>query len=485
MEQQISDADDSDDADDTSVEAKGNEEFASQIRTMVATGSVEKLSVSLLRDRLDEVDDVEALEAGLENDTREEAQEEYEDRLVEIGEYDYTDPDEPEEESEAADADTEEDESTDAFPGSDDSEEDEEEPTPGVDECVHCGASIEDGHCPECDGDEDSEESADNPIDTEGEPEPEPETPETTETPDPEPETGDAVGDGGSSAVEVDVKSIAPDVITADDAAERDPRYTMLVWADPGQGKTHFACTSPEPVVIIDTEGKADQVARKFKGEGEVPQSPFIFQPTNYDEAVEALDSALDILDEYRNKAGLTGTLVVDSMSVMWGWSQQKYVEKFYPGKDASEVEFSSAFGGGQSDWKQIKRYHNVKFRQVMLDSPYHLVWTAMREDDYEEAMKGNQDADKPAGEKENAYKVDEVLRIEEGEDGAPVGVLNKSGKVKHRYSGLRYPTFDKHQDLVNGILEAENGGRSMSALAGAKGVSIHEGNPKFQKDDE
>ena len=477
MEQQISDADD---GDDNTVEAKGNEEFASQIRTMVATGSVEKLSVSLLRDRLGEVDDVEALESGLDNDTREDAQEEYRARLNELGaltdegEADTEDGDTEEEEAEG---DTES-----AFPGSDDSEEEEDESTPGVDECVHCGAEIDEGWCPECDGDEDSDESADTSTD---EGESEAETPETTKTPDPEPDTGDAVGDGGSSAVEVDVKSIAPDVITADDAAERDPRYTMLVWADPGQGKTHFACTSPEPVVIIDTEGKADQVARKFKGEGEVPQSPFIFQPTDYDEAVDALDSALDILDEYRTKAGLTGTLVVDSMSVMWGWSQQKYVEKFYPGKDASEVEFSSAFGGGQSDWKQIKRYHNVKFRQVMLDSPYHLVWTAMREDDYEEAMKGNQDADKPAGEKENAYKVDEVLRIEEGEDGAPVGVLNKSGKVKHRYSGLRYPTFDKHQDLVNGILDAENGSRSMSALAGAKGVQIHEGNPKFQKDDE
>jgi hypothetical protein len=200
---------------------------------------------------------------------------------------------------------------------------------------------------------------------------------------------------------------------------------------------------------------------------------------------MDALEKGLDILDEYRTKADMTGTLVVDSMSVMWGWSQQKYVDKFYPGKDADEVEFSSAIGGGQSDWKQIKRYHNVKFRQRMLDSPYHLVWTAMREDDYEERMKGNRDADKPAGEKENPYKVDEVLRIQEGSDGAPVGVLNKSGKIKYRYAGLRYPTFDKHRETIDAILDAERGSRSVEAVAGELGIRVHEGNPEYNDDDE
>lgn len=477
MEQQISDADESDD-DAEKVQAKGDEEFASQIRTMVATDSVERLSVSLLRERLPEVDDVEALEAGLENDGREDAQDEYRSRLDALGaledeEEEAEEPEVDDSESEAEEPEEVEEEPEEAE--SDDSDESEEE--------------AEDSPSP-FDSEPEQDDSSGEEPDTATETTEEPETPDTP-TPDPEPDAGDAVGDGGTAAESesdssvVDVKSIAPNVMTASDAADRDPRYTMLVWADPGQGKTHFACTGPEPVVIIDTEGKADEVARKFKGEGEVPESPFIFQPTNYDEALEALNSALDILDEYRNKAGITGTLVVDSMSVMWGWSQQKYVEKFYPGKDKDEVEFSSAIGGGQSDWKQIKRYHNVKFRQTMLDSPYHLIWTAMREDDYEEVMKGNRDADKPAGEKENAYKVDEVLRIQEGQDGAPIGVLNKSGKIKHRYSGLRYPTFDKHKELVDQILDAESGNRSVSAIAGAKGVKIHEGNPKFQQDDE
>lgn len=32
-----------------------------------------------------------------------------------------------------------------------------DDPTPGVDECVHCGEPIEDGWCPECDGDNSTE----------------------------------------------------------------------------------------------------------------------------------------------------------------------------------------------------------------------------------------------------------------------------------------------------------------------------------------
>jgi hypothetical protein len=445
MEDQISDADEGDD-----VESKSSQEMTKQIQTMLATDTVEKLSVSLLRERISEVEDTEVLESALESEERENACEVYRNRLEELGEFNN---DESTSESNESGSDTDEEEDTetepDPFGDSDDSEDSTEE------------ESSENDDADEEEGREDSDDTG-TPTDNESE--------EDTDS---------------SSSSNIDVKQIAPDVMTADDAAEKDRRFSMLVWSDPGMGKTHFACSSPDPVVIIDTEGKADEVARKFRGEGRVAESPFLFQPTDYDEAIDAMNSALDILDEYRVKADMTGTLVVDSMSVMWGWSQQKYVDKFYPGKDAEEVEFSSAIGGGQSDWKQIKRYHNVKFRQVMLDSPYHLVWTAMREDDYEERMKGNRDADKPAGEKENPYKVDEVLRIQEGSDGAPVGVLNKSGKIKHRYAGLRYPTFDKHRDTIDAILEAERGSRSIESVAGEIGIRVHEGNPEFKDNDD
>lgn len=306
----------------------------------------------------------------------------------------------------------------------------------------------------------------------------EPEPDSETESEDTNP-MSDSNGSSG-----IDVKSIASNVMTASEAAETDQRFTIMVWADPGQGKTHFACTMPSPVVIIDTEGKAEEVTRKFHKEGQY-DDPFIFQPSNYDEASEALTQGMKILHEFKEEEGVIGTLAVDSMSIMWDWAQQKYVDKFYKGKDKSEVDFDSAIGGGQSDWKVIKRLHNAQFRQDMLDSPFHLCWTAMREDDYEERMKGNRDADKPAGEKENVYKVDEVIRVTEGPDGAPVGVLNKSGKIKHRYVGYRYVEFPDHKELIDQIREAERGDGAISPLEKSHDVQIVEGSPMSKNSDD
>lgn len=299
---------------------------------------------------------------------------------------------------------------------------------------------------------------------------------------DTEPEEDSMSDNNGSSGI--DVKSIASEVMTAPEAANTDERWSVMVWADPGQGKTHFAASMPSPVVIIDTEGKAEEVTGKWAKKGQY-KDPFVFQPSNYDEASEALTRAFKILRKFEKEEGVTGTIAVDSMSIMWDWAQQKYVDKFYGGKDKSEVDFDSAMGqSGSSDWKVIKRLHNAQFRQDMLDTDYHLCWTAMREDDYEERMKGNRDADKPAGEKENVYKVDEVVRITEGPNGKPNAILNKSGKVKHRYVGLEYPDFDKHSDLVEGIREAELGQGSIKPLEKAHDVRIVEGSPYKDEDD-
>lgn len=464
LKESVSDPDENKSEEET--EENGQKDFQSHFDR--ASENPQSISIGMLKDGIDEIENIENLETAISNDDREEAVEIYESRLEDLGVETETEDEKEESEEQPKE------ENSDPFGiGS--------EPTEDDEKSENSEESEETDSVDQTDVEEEEEDSEQEPTIESGEESVDTNVEEST------PETEVTSTDGGSQtddSSDIDVKSIAPGVITAEEAADRERRFTMMVWSDPGMGKTHFSCTGPEPVVIIDTEGKADEVAGKFRGEGEISESPFILQPTDYDEAIEALNSALDILDEFRRKKDMTGTLVVDSMSVMWGWSQQKYVDKYYPGKDAEEVEFNSAIGGGQSDWKQIKRYHNVKFRQPMIDSPYHLIWTAMREDDYEERMKGNRDADKPAGEKENPYKVDEVLRIKEGEEGAPVGVLNKSGKIKHRYAGLRYPTFEKHRDLLDDILDAENGSRSPQAVAGEHGVRIHEGNPEYEEED-
>lgn len=497
MEQQISNPDAVDEEEEAEKTKEATEEpederseFEKQLRTLLATNSVESLEESVIEANIEECDDVEALQKAVEIEERDGALELYEDRLQELtGEEpdDDLEPEPDEEEASASDGNTPtEEEASDPEP----EEEQEAEGEPEQDE----DDSDSSPNPFASSGSEPAEEEDDGPEIPEDATEIEDEVVEMTdddvkeavENAEPVATDGNGGGSATQSSATVDVRDIAPDALTVTEAAKRERRWTTLVWAEPGMGKSHFGMTGESPVVVIDTEGKADELAHKFEGDGQY-DDPFIFQPSDFDGAIEALNQALSLLDAFREQEGVIGTLVVDSMSVMWGWSQQKYVEKFYPhANDPSDVELSTGFGSGKSDWKQIKNYHNVQFRQRLIDSPYHLVWTAMSEDDYDAQInEGNRDAEKPAGEKENVYKVDEVLRIKEGPDGAPVGELQKSGKVKHRYTGLRYPTFPKHKKLIEEIDAAEAGDKSIASVESKFGVDIVEGNPAYAKDED
>lgn len=275
----------------------------------------------------------------------------------------------------------------------------------------------------------------------------------------------------------IDVSSIAPNAMSSEEAKNKEHTWRVMSWGDPGVGKTHFAYTMPGPVCLIDTEGKADHIAHKFDKEF------FIWQPEDYDGAKEALNEALDVLDQYRAEADEIGTLAVDSMSIMWEWAQQKYVDKFYPDTSYEEAKenFTAGFGGGQSDWKKIKDFHNAKFREIMLNSPYHILWTAMAEDDYEAAMDGVQGREKPVGEKNNVYKVDHIIHIDQNEEGVPTGSLEKSGLTKYRFTGLEHPDFEKMSNVVDSIEDAEQSDEDVDVNELTDyDISVMQGNPRF-----
>lgn len=259
----------------------------------------------------------------------------------------------------------------------------------------------------------------------------------------------------------VDVSDIAPDVVTAKEAASREETWRILVWGKEGLFKTHFCYTMPTPVVLIDTEDKSHNIADKFADE-----DIYIFGVNDYDEAKEALTKGIQILDRYAEQTGELGTIAIDSMSDMWTWAQYKHFQEWYPEyddlEDAREEFTSSLQSDGPGDWRQIKRYHNNQFRQVMLDTPYHLCWTAKEQDDYnfENADDDSQDTEvkqsvKPSGEKDNVYEITDIIHAT-ARDGQKVGDLLKSGLTNHVYYGLELPTFDKHRDVVESIRDAE-----------------------------
>lgn len=302
---------------------------------------------------------------------------------------------------------------------------------------------------------------------------------ESTETePDTEESDETSIGD-------FNVGDIAPNAMTHEESVAKERLNKVLVWANPGDGKTHFAYTMPDPVVIIDTEGKADEIAHKFEGTGN--GDPYVFQPENFDEAMDSLKQSFEILRAYKEEFDVIGTVVVDSMSIMWEWAQQKYIDTYYGNVDSADVELTSGIGGGQSDWKKIKDYHNNQFRQQMENCDFHFCWTAMREDDLAEKLQKDLDVapDKPAGEKNNVYKANTILRIHRrNEEGIPSGTLQKSGAVKYRYSGLEYPTFDKHQAILDALEEVERGEQTVEDVEDEYDITVFEGEPRFENDE-
>jgi len=278
------------------------------------------------------------------------------------------------------------------------------------------------------------------------------------------------------------ITEIAPDVITQDEATSQEHVWRLLVWGQEGCGKTHFLYTMPEPVVIIDTEKKAQDIAHKFS-----EKAFYLFQPDDFDDALDALHQGLDLLDHYRHEEGLIGTIGVDSMTDMWEWAQRAYADQYYPTAEEfsdAQSQFTTGFGKGESDWKIIKEMHNGRFRELMVDTPYHLCWTAMSKDDYNAAIEDGEDRQMPDGEKKNEYQADTVLHIEESDQGIPVGSLEKSGLIKNRFRGLYYPTFDEVREVIEDIDAAESNEQPIDRSEVTDyDVEIVTGNPRYITD--
>lgn len=258
--------------------------------------------------------------------------------------------------------------------------------------------------------------------------------------------------DNGDEAMseEPDLSELAPGAIGVDEAAEQEHTYKIMWWGNEGVGKTHASYTMPEPVCIIDTENKADDIAHKF-----TDKTVQIWQPDDFDESVDAVEQALSYLSEYQSQTGKTGTIVVDSMAVMWDRAKNKYIDKYYNNTDPEDVKLSL------EDWAPIKKIHNERFRQKMEGCDFHVSWTSTRKDDVKSSIENDLDEtpDKPGGETNNPYKVNSIIRLYLNSNGVPVGDLQKSGILRYKYIGLRRPTFPKHKEIVEEIEKIEEQG--------------------------
>jgi len=404
--------------------------FEDNFRDLVQDGDIETLNVQTIKENIADITDQELLAEAVEVDSRTTAEDAYQDRIGELNQA--------EQETETDDGEPETDNSDDAVAVGDEGESEEEEQADDQDVVQSDGSE----------GSEDTDEAVgtgqSNPDEVESENEGQ-DTSEETNGSETSPEP-----DSDGPEVDVNVAAIAPDAKTREEAIEEENPRDTLVWGQEGTGKTHVAHTAPGPIAYIDTEGKADEIADKFDKE------VFYFEVANYQEASDALDRAFDLLSAYRNE-GVTGTVVVDSLTKMWGWAKEDYQQLAYPSADGpGEVDFKSALQG-EDDWTQIKRRHNTEFRQRIVESPYNSVFTATAKEDYNAVMQGASGKPMvPDGEKDNAYVVMEVVRLRVNDDGTTVGDLHKSARTRRSFKDLQWPDWDSIYDAIDRIAEAE-----------------------------
>lgn len=99
-------------------------------------------------------------------------------------------------------------------------------------------------------------------------------------------------------------------------------------WGPPGSGKTHFACTFPGPVHIINMDLGLSGVVSKFQGQKEIYWYDFLItaDPGGHTrmlrDMIETYQMILDILKDDG------GTVVIDTVTQLWGLVQSVKLEE-------------------------------------------------------------------------------------------------------------------------------------------------------------
>ena len=196
----------------------------------------------------------------------------------------------------------------------------------------------------------------------------------------------------------------------------------VLVYGEPGSGKTAFALSWPQ-AVVLDLEGGTDLYAPGLKLHwGAIP--PYtVIRTKNPDELVRAINWL-------RDDAGKTyQTVVIDPVTVLWMILQDV-------GQNAAETR-AQKYGRAVDDvlltprdWGRIKGI----YRRAMVDLvnlPVNVVMTAHQADIMESRkdQRGNETqvkvGEKPDAEKKTGYWPDIVVKMS-GENGRFFGLVEK-----------------------------------------------------------
>jgi len=186
--------------------------------------------------------------------------------------------------------------------------------------------------------------------------------------------------------VEIEFKSLLE--------AEKKRGLKIGIYGDFATGKTHFALTAPEPIFIIDTELGSSPLAHLFKG-----KDIKILDVAEKDgsRSFEKIEKAV----EFISKQDKIGTVVIDSVSDFWDYTQEFAKVNIFKIKPQDRL-------AQQWDWGIInKLYLSLLLKLIKLDC--NLILTARETEIY--AGPGQPtNMVKPKWQKNTGFWVDFVL---------------------------------------------------------------------------
>ena len=232
-------------------------------------------------------------------------------------------------------------------------------------------------------------------------------------------------------------------------ASRRHRMLKVLEYGPTGSGKTIFALTFPDPVIIDMERGSIHYEEREAV--------PGIGQSTNFralrtGSALDALDGIEELIKGFdvwenagRKGAPPCGTIIIDPFTIFWQQLQEAYLEKM---KKGGVNEFAT--GLTFRDWGPIKR--PLKNLMVdLLNLPVHFVLTAHEGKEYK--MSGTEltvIGEKPKVEGDVPYSADIVLHFLKQDEGGGSNVeidKDRTGVlgVGSRHKNLTFRAWEKY----------------------------------------
>ena len=158
--------------------------------------------------------------------------------------------------------------------------------------------------------------------------------------------------------------------------AEGKRKINVGIFGKSGCGKTHFCLTAPEPIFVIDTEIGTPLLRDQFKDK-DVTVIPI--SPIEIRDGYEDILNNVDILLKKAQK-GEVGTIVIDSVSDLWDFTQNYAKDKIWKIKPEDKLKF-------QFDWGTINRlYKNIISKLMTADC--NVILAARAAEEYDGAGK-------------------------------------------------------------------------------------------------